>query len=42
MELDGSAGLPLFRLSFVLAALGEDEMARGMRARALRLDPSLG
>jgi tetratricopeptide (TPR) repeat protein len=42
VQLDRSAGLPLFRLSFVLAALGEDEMARALRARAQRLDPSLG
>jgi Flp pilus assembly protein TadD len=40
-RLDRSAALPLFRLSFVLAALGEDEEAQALRARAQRLDPSL-
>jgi tetratricopeptide (TPR) repeat protein len=41
VQLDRSAALPLLRLSFVLAALGEDEEAQALRARAQRLDPSL-
>jgi hypothetical protein len=40
-QLDRTAALPLLRLSFVLAALGEEENAQALRARAQQLDPSL-
>ena len=40
-QLDDSAALPLFRLSLVLTALGEEEEAKALLARAQRLDPSL-
>jgi hypothetical protein len=41
VQLDDSAALPLFRLSLVLAELGEEKEAKALLARAQRLDPSL-
>ncbi|MEN8182419.1 MAG: DnaJ domain-containing protein [Myxococcota bacterium] len=41
IALDPEAAEALFRLSFVLTALGDDDAARGLRARAQRMDPTL-
>lgn len=41
LALEPSSSLALFRLSLVLAALGEEEPAARLRARAQQLDPGL-